>query len=239
MRKIRVKCEDSLQEGKAVSLPEYNAKHLAKVLRKKVGDTIHLFNERDGEWEAKITYIDKKSVSAKLLKYIAHNNIDADITLFFSPIKNPDLTWVVQKATELGAKKIIPFRSERSVVKSVNLEKLNSSISDAVAQSERTDSPEYSDIITFRELLKIEFDAVLFFDESGKGSKPEKISKIKDNPKIAVIIGNEGGFTNEERNEIYNIKNCYGVSLPKLILRAETAIVSALTLVQNYLGEWK
>lgn len=236
MRKIRIHTSSNLHEGAAVDLPEHSAKHLIKVLRKKEGEELYLFNENNGQWRCKITVIDRKNVRIEVLEFDCINNIESEIDLYFSPIKNPDATWIAQKATELGAKGIYPFLSARSVVKSVNLEKLQLAVTDATQQSERTDVPEIANAITFRELLGIKYDTVLFFDESGNGGLP---SEISGHGRVAVIIGNEGGFTENEREGIYAIPNCTGISLPKLILRAETAVIAALTLAQNYAGQWR
>jgi len=199
MRKIRIYCEHKICEGRTVELSEYNANHLAKVLRKKTGDSIHLFNEANGEWECEISFIDKKNVTVSPKKFIGKNNIDTQIDLYFSPVKNPDATWIAQKATELGAKNIYPFIAERSVVKSINMQKLKASVNDATQQSERTDLLKIHNVISFRDLQKIDYDHVLFFDESGKGKKPNKLASINPSGKVAIIIGNEGGFTEHER----------------------------------------
>jgi 16S rRNA (uracil1498-N3)-methyltransferase len=242
----RIYYDSNIKTGDEINLLEYHANYLFKVMRKRVGHNVALFNSNDGEFIAEIISIDKKSVSLKVNDQIKKPYLSPNFTLAFSPIKNPKPEFIVQKATELGVSKIIPVIFENTVKDKTKTEKLGKVAIESVEQCERFDLPEIFEAKSFNDFLQYinEDDQKLIFlcDETGQGkdvnSLKNEISDHKNKEKI-IIIGPEGGFTKGEINQIYSLKNCYGLSLGPRILRAETAIISSLSVVQSLFGDFE
>lgn len=214
-------------EGSKLSLDKSHAHYLFKVMRRKENDKILVFNEKSGEFLAIIS--DNRDIY--LEKQVKAPVIDSELILVFSPIKNVDTSFVIQKATELGVTKIIPVRFRRTVVNKVNLDKLSAVAIEAAEQSERLSVPEISDIIPF---TKFDFNSFSDFNIiiALERSLESKLSKVKlEFDKTMIIIGPEGGFADEEI--VFLPKSVYKISLGTRILRAETAIIAALSIYQE------
>ncbi len=240
----------SLNINKIVNLTKEQSHYLINVMRKKISDEVILFNGIDGEFLGKITNISNKSCELLITKKIREFSGSPNLTLVFSPVKSVKPEFIVQKATELGIRKIIPCIFKNTVKEGANLERLNAVAVEAAEQCERLDIPEISPVIDFEQLIaeykKNQTDKIFILcDETGKGENPDDILTNINNlnnklnhPENIIFIGAEGGFDKSEIEIIYNLKNSYGISLGERILKAETAIISAISIWQLKCGDF-
>ena len=209
--------------------------HLSKVIRLKANDEIVLFNNRDGEWLAIIEKVTKKSIEVRSLMKLANPKSIPSIDLLFSPIKYQNSETIIRQATEIGIRKFYPTIFNRTVIDKVNMVKFSSYALSASQQSGRTQIPEINELLKIeqqKEILKNK--NILMFDENLEGNSLDKIN-IDPNSDIIVIVGPEGGFSAKDRSLIQNFSNNFhNLHLGQRILKADTAIVSALSLVFHY-----
>ena len=161
----------------------------------------------------------------------------------FAPVKNVRIDFVASKASELGVRNFQPIITHRTIVDKINEERFKANIKEACEQCGRNDFPQIFAIKKLDNLLKenLENKILILCDESGNGKKASEIfPKIlpKNDQEIIIFIGPEGGFSKEELTKFYSLKNCFLLNLGPRILRADTAIISALTLVQEFLGDF-
>ena len=209
--------------------------HLSKVMRLKPKDEIVLFNNFDGEWLAVIEKIAKKSIEVRSLVKLANPKSIPNIDLLFSPIKYQNSETIIRQATEIGIRKFYPTIFDRTVVDKVNMIKFTSYALSASQQSGRTQIPEINKILKIDQQKKIlKNKNILMFDENLEGNPLDKI-KIDNNSDIIVIVGPEGGFSEKDRSLIQtSCNNFHNSHLGQRILKSDTAIVSALSLVFHY-----
>jgi 16S rRNA (uracil1498-N3)-methyltransferase len=247
MKKIRIYVKIvSIVENTIVEVESNDFNYLTKVMRKKVGDEISIFNGKNGQWLAKIIQISKKSCQIQAITQEKQQYNPPKITLAFAPVKNVRIDFIAAKATELGITKFQPIITHHSIVDKINLERFNANIKEAAEQCERLDLPEILSPVKLDSFLKkLGQDKILILcDESGSGKKANKIlSKInliqKENlHEIIIFIGPEGGFSSQEFERFNQLSNLNKISLGPRILRADTAIISATTLVQEFLGDF-
>ncbi|MFT6106140.1 MAG: 16S rRNA (uracil1498-N3)-methyltransferase [Rickettsiales bacterium] len=211
-------------------------------MRKKIDDQFLIFNGKDGEFLTKICQINKKNLQAQIIKKTKEQYFPPKITLAFAPVKNVRIDFIASKATELGITKFQPIICKHSVVDKVNLEKFNSNIKEAAEQCERTDIPEMYEPIKLSNFLKNlkENPILILSDESGSGDRASVVlRKIEAKDKeVIIFVGPEGGFSKQEFDQFDEQKNIHKVTLGPRILRADTAIISIATLVQEFLGDF-
>ena len=231
----RIYLNNKLEEGLIHLLDFENFIHLSKVIRLKAKDEIVLFNNRDGEWLAVIEKVAKKSIEVRSLMKLANPKSIPSIDLLFSPIKYQNSETIIRQATEIGIRKFYPTIFNRTVVDKVNMVKFSSYALSASQQSGRTQIPEINELLKIdqqKEILKNK--NILMFDENLEGNSLDKI-KIDPNSDIIVIVGPEGGFSEKDRSLIQTFSNnSHNLHLGQRILKADTAIVSALSLVFHY-----
>ena len=236
----RIYCSAILKESNTYQLEEKYYIHLIRVMRLKVGDPILLYNEMYGEWLSNISTISHKKVTATAIKQIKLPYSDLPIDLLFSPIKNLNSESIVRQATEMGVQKLYPTLFDRTVVKKINREKFEAYAIGASQQCGRFSIPRIGNFLKLKdqkELLSKKI--VLFFDENLTGKSTHEVIKeifIKnDKPDLLVVIGPEGGFTDDERQFIrQNSKTFFNMQLGPRILKADTAVVAALSLVFSF-----
>ena len=234
----RIYCNSILNEGSTYQLEEKYYIHLIRVMRLHIGSEIALFNSNSGEWKAIITKINKKNLIAEVVDKISDYVIEPNISLLFSPIKNLNSEAIIRQSTELGVKNIFPTSFQRTVIKKINTEKFSSYSIGAAQQCGRMSIPiidNYQKIDQRLDLLSK--SNVLMFDENLKGKSIQKIDPliIDDKTEIVVIIGPEGGFEEKERDLISkNSKTFHNISLGPQILKADTAVIAALSLTFHY-----
>ena len=241
MKKIRLFIsEKNLGLGTRIKLRDNDFDYLTKVMRQKIGDRFFIFNGLDGEFVAQITEIEKKSLSVEIGEKISDLKKVPNVTLAFALIKNVRIDFVAEKATELGVARFQPILTQRTIVDKINLERFSANVKEACEQCERNDFPEIFPLKKLENFLnenEIEKKILILCDESGQGAKAsEVLPPLRDREKeIVVLIGPEGGFSESEFSKMRQLKNLFAISLGPRILRADTAMISALTLVQEFL----
>ena len=226
-----------LSEGMALVLDGPQANYLANVMRLKPGDPARLFDNRTGEWLAEVTDAGKRSIALRLTTKLREREAVPDLWLLFAPIKKGPIDWLVEKATELGAARLQPVITHRTIVERTNIERLRAHTIEAAEQCDRTALPELAEPLKLAALLK-DWDAarmLIFADESG-GAPLTQIAKPGP---AAILIGPEGGFTPQERELIRATPGAVGVSLGPRILRAETAAAAAIAAWMTIAGDWR
>ncbi len=242
--KIRLYVKDPLSLAVQVSLDRKDSNYLLHVMRKGEGDEVSLFNGRDGEWAARISGGSKKSLALEVFEQLKPQTREPDLWLAFAPIKRARLDFIAQKATELGVSKLIPVRTERTVVTRVKVELLWANAKEAAEQCERLVVPEVGEMISLKNLLTAwpSGRKLLFCDEDKTGPLiNEALVSVDGKPAKypwGILVGPEGGFNQVERKMIRAHPECVPASLGPRLLRADTAILSALSLWQAALGDW-
>ena len=240
--KIRLFTGEDLAPGALLALPEAQSHYLQHVMRRSTGDTLRLFNGRDGEWGAAIEESSRKGVRVRVGECARAQDAVRDITLLFAPIKKAPMGWLVEKATELGVARLQPVLTTRTQGGHVSLERLRAHAVEASEQSWRLSVPEISSAMGLMAALAAlpAETHVLYCDE--RRVAPPALQALhaarahKDRP-WAILIGPEGGFSPEEQRDLAAWPNMVPVSLGPRIVRAETAALMALTLWQSVLGD--
>ena len=233
-----------LAAGTPVELDRDQANHLVNVLRLKEGDAAVLFNGRDGAWLGKLTHAGKKSATLDVVVQTAHQTPASDLWFGFAPLKVGRLDYVVQKATEMGAGIIQPVMTDYTQVRRLKDEKLEAYALEAAQQCEVLSIPTIVPETDLKPLIENwrplhGLRRLLFADESAASSTPvDQISWLNGLP-VGILIGPEGGFTDDERNLLLEQDFVIPSSLGPRILRADTAAVAALALVQAIIGDWR
>ena len=211
-------------------LDKSQSHYLTKVMRVKENEVFSLFN-REGEWEAKILGISKNIVEFKTTKKLRQKENIKELWLAFSPIKSNYQNFMIQKATELGVTKFLPIIFDRTVVRKINKERLEKIVIEASEQSNRMNVPFIENPQTLDGFLKKNSMDLIFTDLNSNNIKVDKL-KLTDKP-VCIIIGPEGDFSEPERDKILSFKGVQSVKINENILRSETAVISAISIV-NY-----
>jgi 16S rRNA (uracil1498-N3)-methyltransferase len=244
MRKIRLFVEEKkLCKDTQIKVADGDFEYLAKVMRQKIGDKVFVFNGIDGEFLAAISALEKKFLTLEIIEKISDLKKAPNITLAFALIKNVRIDFIAAKATELGVSSFQPLLTKHTIVDKINSERFKANIKEACEQCERNDFPQNFALKKLDKFLDEKESTEKIFilcDESGKASKAsEVLSKIAiDGKEIVILIGPEGGFSATEFQKMRSLKNLHAISLGPRILRADTAMISALTLVQEFLGDF-
>lgn len=235
----RIHLDAPLGAGLEIELPREQAHYLTVVLRLASGDPVSVFNTRDGEFLAYLATVSKKHVSLRCERLAADVSPPPDIDYIFAPLKHARLDYVVQKATELGARRLRPVITQRTIAERVNLERMTANVIEAAEQCNLVFVPEVHEPVKLPKLLQEweEGRALIYCDETALIGNPLEALKTLKAP-AAVLIGPEGGFTVEEKALLKSLPFVTAISLGPRIMRADTAAVAALTLVQAALGDW-
>jgi 16S rRNA (uracil1498-N3)-methyltransferase len=236
-KKIRLYFSDKIQSNLVTHLPKEQSHYLKDVMRLKVGGTFSIFNSQ-GEWKASIQNYEKQTVKIKILEKLRDKKNEKNIWLAFTPIKQNPLNFIIQKGTELGVQRFIPILSERTIVKDINIERLKKIIIESAEQSNRISVPEIDRLENIKNFL-ISFPkkgCLVFCDINCDKSDLKNILSKKDIGPICILIGPEGDFSENERRLIAELEQSQSISLASNILRAETAAVAAVTLVNYHLN---
>ena len=209
------------------------------MLRLAGGDPVSVFNANDGEWLAYLATVSKKSTTLRCERRVADVSPPPDIDYIFAPLKHARLDYVVQKATELGARRLRPVITQRTVAERVNLERMRANAIEAAEQCNLVFVPEVHEPVKLPKLLADwqPGRALVYCDERAAIADPLLALEALSVP-AAVLIGPEGGFTPEEKALLKSLPYVTAISLGPRIMRADTAAVAALTLVQAMLGDW-
>ena len=230
MSNIRLFFKESLSLNLTAKLDKSQSHYVSKVMRVKVSEVFSLFNS-GGEWEAKILSISKSIVEFNIIKQLRQKESSKELWLAFSPIKSNYFNFMIQKATELGVTKFIPIIFDRTIVRKINKERLKKVIIEAAEQSNRINVPYIEEPKSLKDFLSNEKMDLIFTDLNSQNKKID-LEKLTSNP-TCIIIGPEGDFSEEERGQILTFKCVQSIKINENILRSETAVISALSIV-NY-----
>jgi 16S rRNA (uracil1498-N3)-methyltransferase len=240
--KVRLFVEAALAPGAKVALNDAQAHYLIRVMRAGIGDRLLLFNGKDGEWRAEIVET-KKHGGTLVCEARTEPQTDVpDLWLVFAPIKKTPADYVAQKATELGVRVLQPVLTHRTIARRVNTDRLKANAIEAAEQCGILNICEIGDAMPLSGVLaQRPADRVLIFcDEDAPTRDPvAALSAISRGSPLAVLVGPEGGFAEEEREMLLREKNIVRLALGPRILRADTAAIVALTLAQTVLGDWR
>lgn len=240
--RIRLFVEDDLASGGAFTLGRDQSHYLQNVMRRSAGDRVALFNGRDGEFWAELTDVRRGAVALSLGERFREQGTEPDLWLVFAPIKRAAINFMVTKATELGVSRIVPVITARTNSERVNTRRLRANAVEAAEQSERLSVPEIDEPVRFPTFLeRWSGRRLLVGDETG-GGKPiaEIAAEMAKSPEpLAVMIGPEGGFAPDELDQLRDVPFVTPVGLGPRVLRADTAALAALAVVQAVAGDWR
>jgi 16S rRNA (uracil1498-N3)-methyltransferase len=230
-----------LSRGALIEADRNQANYLLNVLRLKSDDTILLFNGRDGEWRVRIAGAGRKGCRLAVEEQVRTQPQAPDLHYLFAPLKHARLDYMVQKAVEMGVGRLSPVVTRHTQVARVNLERMRANAIEAAEQCGILAIPEIDEPRRLSQVLA-QWDPArrLFFcDEAApSGSPVDVLTKAPRGP-AALLIGPEGGFSPEERDELLGKPYVAALSLGPRILRADTAAVAALALFQAFIGDWR
>ena len=232
----RLYVRDSLAEGAAVALDPGQANYLGNVMRKAVGDDVLLFDGVSGEWLARIVEVGKKRMILTVERQTRAAETLPALVLAFAPVKRAQTDWLVEKATELGVAALQPVMTRRTVADRVKLERLRSIAIEAAEQCGRTILPTIAEPISLDQFLKACGERSLYFADENGGDPAA--TAFQPGP-AAILVGPEGGWTDEERAAVRAAKGAVAISLGPRILRAETAALAAVTAYMALAGDWR
>ena len=232
----RLFVDQALAEGATLTLDGPPAHYLGTVLRLQAGAEVKLFDDLTGEWLAELVEAGRKRVRVTVARRLRPREAVPDLWLLFAPIKRGRIDWLVEKATELGVARLAPVLTRRTVVDKLNLERLRAHAIEAAEQCERTALPELEAPAALEKVLAAwPAGRPLYFADEGGGAP---LAEAVEPGPAAILIGPEGGFTDEERAAIRAVPQARPVSLGPRILRADTAALAAVSVWMAKAGDW-
>ncbi len=229
-----------LSGGQSVVFDRGQANYLRNVLRLGQGDAVLLFNGRDGEWQAQLSGSGKRDLAAAVGERLREQPRPPDLHFLFAPLKHARLDYVVQKAVEMGASRLQPVLTRHTQVARVNLERMRANVVEAAQQCGILTLPEVAEPVSFTDAIADAGRMTVFCDEDAEVKDPvAALTASRGTLPLSVLTGPEGGFAEDERQALLRRQNVVRISLGPRILRADTAAVAALALVQAVLGDWR
>ncbi|HET9714989.1 MAG TPA: 16S rRNA (uracil(1498)-N(3))-methyltransferase [Pseudolabrys sp.] len=240
-RSPRLYVDAPLAPDARIALDRDQVNHLVNVLRLRPGDDVLLFNGRDGEWQASISEAGKRAATLEIGKCVRSQPREGNLHFLFAPLKHVRLDYLVQKAVEMGASQFCPVLTRYTQVARVNVTRMRANVVEAAQQCGILALPKVSDPVPLEAAIDAPHGLLVFCDEDAQVKDPlAALSEAKPHVgPIAVLVGPEGGFAEEERDALLRRKNVIQIALGPRILRADTAAVAALALVQAVLGDWR
>lgn len=236
---IRLFVPHDLSAGARLDLDEGQSRYLATVMRQAVGDAVAVFNGRDGEWRARVAAVGKRAVALDAEERTRPQSEGPDLDLIVALVKRARLETIVEKAAELGARRVRPVITERTNADHTRIDRLQAIAVEASEQTGRLDVPQVVEPVKLQRMLA-DWEVgrrLLFCDEAGD-AKPVLAAVDEPGP-WAILIGPEGGFSPTEREILRALPYATPATLGPRILRADTAAISALTLWQAAIGDWR
>lgn len=233
---------DDLYANQILTLNEGQAHYVRHVLRATIGHHLTIFNERDGEWSSVLASVSKAITTVTLEEQLRPAVMGPDVSLLFAPIKHDPLTFLIEKATELGVRHFYPVMTERCNISRLNHNRALSNLIDATQQCERFDVPRLYSLMPLGETLSNWDPHVLLLvcQERGEVSSiVEALRLLPFNEPVGFLVGPEGGFSHQEIAYLKSFSFTKSISLGPRILRAETAALAAVTCYQALVGDWR
>jgi 16S rRNA (uracil1498-N3)-methyltransferase len=241
IRTLRLFFADRLVAGTSIVLRDSQAHYLAHVMRLGKGATVRIFNGTDGEWLCEIMAVRKKEVEARCDKRLRAPTLPPDIDYLFAPLKHARIDYVAQKATEMGVRRLRPVLTRHTAVDRVNVERLRANAIEAAEQCNLVGVPEVLEPRPLDDVLAAweEGRRLVFCDEAAAEGPPLRVLAGLPPGPLALVVGPEGGFAPEERDRLLALPFVAPISLGPRVMRADTAAVAALALIQATLGDWR
>jgi 16S rRNA (uracil1498-N3)-methyltransferase len=240
-RSPRLFVDAPLEPGAAVALERAQSHYLTHVMRLHQGDRVLVFNGRDGEWEARLEPA-KRTVTLRLGSQTRPQSVAGDLHYLFAPLKTGRLDYMVQKAVEMGAARLQPVLTRHGQVARVNLDRMRANAVEAAEQCGILTLPAITPPVEFARLVAEREPGrwLVFCDEDAEVADPNvALGRVPHGAPLAVLVGPEGGFAADERALLIGQPDVVRLSLGPRILRADTAAVAVLALVQAVLGDWR
>jgi 16S rRNA (uracil1498-N3)-methyltransferase len=236
--KVRIYFDKKLNLDLDLILEKEDDHYLKNVMRLREGDSVFLFNSKDGEFKGEIISSDKKNTKVKLISKIENINKLGKISLIFSLIKSSKLDYLIQKCTEVGVKSFIPVISEKSVAKNLNIKRTEKIIKESCEQSNQLFLPVIHEVEKLEKKLKsFDKNSIIFFaDINSPDKKIDELLKNNKNREFYLLVGPEGDFSLKERDLLKSMSNCIPISLGQNILRSETAAVAGLAILNSQIN---
>jgi 16S rRNA (uracil1498-N3)-methyltransferase len=238
----RLYVEAALAAGASVALDRAQGHYLTHVLRLKAGQGVLLFNGRDGEWQASVAEGGKRTVTLAVTGQIRPQTKPADLYYLFAPLKSARLDYMVQKAVEMGVSRLQPVLTRHGQVARINLDRMRANAIEAAEQCGILSVPEIAEPLPLLRLVAQRAPGrwLVFCDEDAEVANPlAALQTVPPGAPLDVLIGPEGGFAEDERAALIRLPHVARLSLGPRILRADTAAVAALAVVQAVLGDWR
>jgi 16S rRNA (uracil1498-N3)-methyltransferase len=240
-RSPRLYVEAPLDGGAAVALEQAQIHYLTTVLRLKTGHRVLVFNGHDGEWIATLD-VHRRAASLRVEARSREQTVPGDLHYLFAPLKTARLDYMVQKAVEMGASHLQPVLTRHGQVARVNGERVRANAIEAAEQCGILSLPAIAPLVPLARLLAERDPArcLVFCDEDAEVANPAAaLGAVAPQTPLAVLVGPEGGFAEDERAALLKLPNVVRLCLGPRILRADTAAVAALALVQAVAGDWR
>ncbi len=243
-RTPRLFVDHPLSANQGVPLEPPQSHYLVDVMRMKAGDGVLSFNGRDGEWRCLLAQLSKKMWGLEVHERSREQTPAGDLHYLFAPLKRARLDYMVQKAVEMGVSKLAPVITRHTQAERIKVERMRANVIEAAEQCGLLALPEVAEPLAFERAIAALDPArlLVFCDEGAEGSDSAAAlaqHRQSATPPVAVIVGPEGGFSTDERAALLARKNTLRISLGPRILRADTAAVAALAIVQAMLGDWR
>jgi len=241
-RSPRLYVDQPLQAGGVATLDAAQAHYLRDVLRLKPGDSVLVFNGREGEWQGVVEAAGRHAMVARLEAQTRPQEGGCDLDYLFAPLKRARLDYMVQKAVELGVARLAPVMTRHTQAERVKVERMRANAIEAAEQCGVLRLPAIAAPLPLaRAIAELSPERLLIFcDEDAPMADPAAaLAAAAGAPALAVLVGPEGGFSPEERDMLLSRRNIVRLALGPRVLRADTAAVAALTLVQAVLGDWR
>ncbi len=233
-----------LAPGASIELDRSQANYLVNVLRLTPGDRVNVFNGQDGEWRTTLADRGRRAHALVVEDQTRPQGARPDLAYLFAPLKQGRLDYMVQKAVEMGVGRLRPVLTQHTQLQRLNLQRLEANAIEAAEQCGLLSLPEIDDPVPLRDVLDAWPTAepgrrIVFCDEGDGGNDPIAVLGRVEETKLAVLVGPEGGFSREERATLRALPFVTAIALGPRILRADTAAVAALALVQAARGDWR
>ena len=237
---IRLHIPQPLSTGAPVAPTLDQSRYLTQVMRLKAGDDLLVFNGRDGEWRASVAEVLKKGVVLRAEEQVRPQTYGPDLELIVAVVKKARVETIVEKAAELGARRVRLVLTHRTNADRLRLDRLDAIAEEAAEQTGRLDVPAIDDPVRLDALLDSWEPGrrLMFCDETGGAPAVAALQGAGEGP-WAILIGPEGGFSPEEGERLRSLPFTSAVSLGPRILRADTAAIAAMTLWQAAVGDWE
>ena len=241
--KIRLYVKGKLEVHQEIKIQSKQLHYLTNVMRRKRDDILSIFNEVDGEFIGKIINDSKRNLTIKLLQKIKDPEKKVDIWVIFAPVKKSSTDFIIQKATELGASCLVPVITERTLTRNINLKRMQEIVIEASEQSERITIPEIKPIQKLADVICSwnKNRKIFYGDETERNQKEERSfnNQALFNPSGAILMGPEGGFSQNEISFLKSKEFVVPINLGPRILRSETAVISGLVFWHIMNGDMK